>query len=283
MRIKKSNAYNDLIIYPTSILNGKFTFGLEEDITDSIDGGFGSKPIKTDIEQMVNVVIEPLDLSLRKTFSPHAEEVDTLVENIYKLFDRYEDDDTSEKVNFSDGWKWSEGGDELSPASITSVLNNTNLLLEKITDVCKYISTSINSNNNSTTIQEELVVHITNPLKDVDNKYVMGGFLTDEKGRLTLAPKKPEVAKIIPISKKDIVAMHKVYEDVDKKYKKILSLYEKCKNKFLSLKNTEEEIATEILSFILTTFADVVGSFILLKKIGSIEYSNLLMSIKKSM
>ena len=45
MRIKKSNAYNDLIIYPTSILNGKFTFGLEEDITDSIDGGFGSKLI----------------------------------------------------------------------------------------------------------------------------------------------------------------------------------------------------------------------------------------------
>lgn len=278
----KNQIFDSLIIYPSNVEKGIFRYGLEEDVTDAI--GNSSSSYIPNIKEIIENTFEQLDLSLTQAFCPHMEEIDILAESIYDLFERYEDDDRSGEVKFLDGWKWSEGGEELSYTSINSVLFNTNLFLEKISIVNRNILNNFTDIRNKTSISfNDDVNNLNEPLKEVQMKYVIAGFLTDEEGKLTLAPKKPEVTKFLAIKKANVDNIYDNYKKIVKILSKIRSEYDKVKNRFMSIKDMNKFTSFKSLTYALNVFSNVIGSFILIKKLSGLEVSNLLMSIKKNM
>ena len=105
-------------------------------------------------------------------------------------------------------------------------------------------------------------------------------FYYDEKGKLNIAPKND--VKALPISKADVDNFNKIYKEIKHKLDRFYIIYNKCKKKFINIKDKAEKLTNTNTSFVLTTFSDIVGSFVLIKRLSSLDYGKMIMAVKKS-
>ena len=255
-------------------------YGLEEDATDTV--GIGSPSfVAIDLEETIKSTFSTLDISASNAFSPHMSDIDKMVKDIADMFTRIEDTAVCEQAQIRDAWKWSESGDTVSKAIINDILTNTSVVLDKFITVNETIYSSFGGyKKDNTEISMDEVSELNEILKSVNHKFVISGYITDHQGSVSLITE-PLRIQVLSFTKKDVDGFIKSYQDILDKFDKLKSHYDKCRKKFLTVRNDEKQISNVNLSNILSIFTNITGTFLLLKRLSGLDFGNLLMGIKK--
>lgn len=273
MRIKNRlprHNYEGIITYPS--------YGIEDEVLAT---NIVHSNTEINLDEFIKTILNNLDISISQAYSAHMLEIDHTVDSIIDMFKDIDNSTVGTMEDTIDGWKWSNDTNRISPTSINSILSNTNLILDKFISICDSIYQSFGGYYRDTKdISLSRVANLLDPLKQVKGFNVIGGFKLDEKGKLNIAPKND--VKALPISKADVDNFNKIYKEIKHKLDRFYIIYNKCKKKFINIKDKAEKLTNTNTSFVLTTFSDIVGSFVLIKRLSSLDYGKMIMAVKKS-